>query len=368
MKRIQNMRTASQRADEGRRGRATLIILILCLVLAGGTIISTSLLGGSISRYSREERNVIALVPEKQQLRAAGEKDPAPDDGEEPESREAESQEPESRETESGTAELWSPGTTWNTTIYRRAAEENNTRSAQASTYQGELRITDDTPRSWSAETQVDLFNESYKGSGRESDKDTVKAEDGKKVIAPGTSNLYTFTLENNGNLPLDYTISLKVESFNEGPENAPEAPLEWRLLDGNSTPLGDWRGYGETAEVMKQTRLDDRKRDSYTIEWRWAYERDAEGDRTDTELGDLAAKQLLNTKATIIVHAEQDTEQIPDASPTPTGRPHRPYRPYLWPKTGDNSNLMLYTVLLAVSGGGLLILFMRVRRRKKRE
>lgn len=366
MKRIQMNRTASHRADEPRRKRPPLFVLILCLVLVSGTIMSTALLGGSLGRYSQEESNVIPLVPQAEALRAVKETAPSS----------AEEKMPKRSESPAAASSTPAPRSTtepWDTTTYWFVPERiNNSRATtRASGYQGELEIYDaaDSTKRWSTETQVDLFKVSYNENEDGSGEETVIAEDGKKVIAPGTSNFYTFTLENNGNLPLNYTISLKVEGYNEGTESNPDIPLEWQLQAGDGAPLSDWRGYSATAEEMKQATLAARRQESYTIEWRWAYEQGAEGDRTDTELGDLAAKQPLGAKATIIVYAEEDTEVSPSQSPAPgSGGQTRPYRPHLWPKTGDSSNLMLYIVLMTVSGCGLLILILGRRRRKKKE
>jgi len=316
VKKIQTERTASQRADEGRKKRPALFILILCLLMAVGIVISAAMLGESLSRFSRKESNVIPLAPRGEALRAVEEGGV---------SRIAEGEDPEEA---SGTA---TPQPT----------------AAQRVEYQGALQIYD-AVRSWSTETQVDLFKESYN--------ETAQAEDGGKIVAPGTSNFYSFTLENDGNLPLDYTISLKVESFGTEAESEPNVPLEWRLLAGDGAALSDWRGYTATAEPMKRGTLAARNRNNYTIEWRWDFERGEDMDRADTELGDLAARQPLGAEATIIVYAEEQT--------TPSGGLGKP----LWPKTGDSSDLGVYIVLMSISGGGLLLLFQSVRPRKKRE
>lgn len=341
MKRTQAERTASQRADEGRRGRTALVVLILCAVLTIGTTISAAVLGGSLSRFSHKESHVIPLVPEGQQLRAVVERDASPAENEET---------PEPSEIPEAASETTAPQTV--TIPWSRAAQYNST---GASEVQGELRVYD-AVQSWSTQTQIDLFKDSYNETGEV----TVKSGNGEKVVAPGTSNFYTFTLENNGGLPLDYTISLKMENDSTGQD----VPLEWRLLDGGAGPVSDWRGYNETVEIMEKATLAARNRNDYTIEWRWAFERDA--DKADTALGNLGAEQVLNAKATILIDAEQRSEQIPDVTPEPgSGNwPGKPYRP----KTGDESKFVLYSVLMAASGGGLLILFLGRQRRKKTE
>lgn len=345
MKRIQTERAASQRADKPRRKSPARFGLMLCLVLLSGTAISTAVLGGSLSRYTRETSHVIALAPEEEQPGTA--------------------EKGGLGFNEEGAKRSESPKAP-STAAPRRAAEGNGS-AAQTEEYQGELLIYD-AEKSWSTETQVDLFRQSYNESGSE----TVRSEDGSKVIAPGTSNFYPFTLENNGSLPLDYTVSLKVEDYGTGTGSVTDVPLEWRLLAGDGAALSDWRGYTETAEVMKRATLDVRRQDSFTIEWHWAYERGEGMDQADTEMGDRAVMQPLGAKATITVYAEQKTPTIPDQTPAPGGTPgggqNRPGFLSAWPKTGDASNLTLYIVLLTISGGGLLILFGGRRLRKRKE
>lgn len=315
MKKIQTERTASQRADEGRRKYRALIVLILCL-LTVGTAVSAAVLGGSLSRFTQRESHVIPLAARGEALRAVGEND------------------------SSRTADGENPGEANATATPKPTA-------ARRAEYQGALEVYD-AVRSWSTETRVDLFKESYNG--------TVEAENGDKVIAPGTSNFYSFTLENDGNLPLNYTISLKVETFGTGAESNTDVPLEWRLLAGDGVAISDWRGYTETAEVLKGGALAARNRNNYTIQWRWAFERGEDTDGEDTELGNLAARRPVGAEATIIVHAEEQT--------VPSGGLGKPS----WPKTGDTSDLGVYIVLMTISGGGLLLLIRSERRRKKTE
>jgi len=294
--------TVLRPADSDSRKNRLFVVFAACILLGIGIVVSLALLGGSLGRFSLVETNVIPLI-------------------------QSENTRPGSNPP-SGAASPQSAGG-----AVGRAVD-----------YRGKLSVFDDA-QTWGSETQVDLFLGSYNG--------TVVSGNGEKVIAPGTSNFYGFALKNNGNIPLDYTVSLKVESLSEEQAADPGIPLEWRLLDGEKAPLTLWREYGEQEETLKCSMLDVRRQDNYTIEWRWPYERGA--DQTDTKLGDEAVNRLLGVKATITVFAEQSA----DWDGKPTG-------PWWLPKTGDDFPLYTYLTVAGVSLCGLLILFVIVKRRKK--
>lgn len=285
-------------------------VLATLMLLGVSLAVSMALLGESLGRFLRPETNVIPLIPPSDtRLETDGGKEALP------------RSEPE------GNAK--SPD---------RSAGEQTFRP------RGELDVFDD-QKSWGSETQVDLFRGSYDG--------TVVSGDGEKVIAPGTSNYYGFALKNNGNIPLDYTVSLKVEPLTREQEADPPIPLEWRLLDGERTAVSDWQTYNNRERTLKAATLAVRRQDNYTIEWRWGFEQNMDG--TDTQMGNAAVERLLGAKATITVSAEQSA----DWDGKPTG-------PWWLPQTGDTFNMPLYLAVLAVSGGGLLLLLVLIRRGKK--
>lgn len=291
-------------------------VLVFFLLLGIGLTVSMALLGGSLGRFSHVETNVISLTPPRTgqgpgsekpaALRSKPQVSPASQDG------------------------AVSPRTTGNS-------------AAQPVEYKGDLEVFDD-QEVWTTETHVDLFQSNYDG--------TVVSDNGEKVIAPGTSNFYSFSLKNSGNIPLDYAVSLKVDAVVEERDGSIAIPLEWRLLDGEKTAVSDWREYGDREETLKEATLNSRHQDNYTIEWRWGFERGM--DDADTGLGNAAPERLLGAKATITVTAEQSADLA--------GKPSDGWQ---LPKTGDPFNLTLWLSVLAVSVCGLAILFVLVRRRK---
>lgn len=318
MEKQQINQTVRKPSSSDSRKNCLFVVAAICLLLIVGLAVSAALLGGSLGRFSEAETNVIPLIPPKS---TGGENTVVSGT--------------EASETIAGGSAA-SPRSTGERT------------AAPTVEYRGELDIYDG-QQIWGSETQVDLFRSSYG--------DTVVSGDGEKVIAPGTSNYYRFTLKNNGNIPLDYTVSLKVDTYYADRGTASAIPLEWRLLNGNGTAVTDWQGYNDRTQTLKKSTLDARRQNGYTIQWRWEFDRDEIVDRVDTELGVLAEKDLLGVKATITVVAEQSASW--------DGKPSDDW----WiPKTGDPFNLLLYVAVLTISACGLLILFVMMRRRNKDE
>ena len=295
-----------QNAAVSNKKRLTLGVLAFCLLLAGGIVVTTALLGEGISRFSGKDGNIIPLVP----------------------------------------AQSESPADIKQETQPRLTAEAGGSTAGQSGEYRGEMQVYDD-KQVWSSETQVDLFRDSYNG--------TAKSDNGEKIIAPGTSNFYNFTLKNNGNIPLDYSVSLKVDAYPEGQEANTAVPLEWRLLSGDGAVVSDWQDYNGRTAVLKQAALDVRRQDNYSIEWRWIFEQGRIVDENDTNMGNMAVREPLGVNAVIYVYAEQSADW--DGKLSGSGGT---------PQTGDTFNIFFYEVLLVVSICGMLVLFWMNRCRKK--
>lgn len=437
-------------ASDSLRKRPLFWVLLLCLLVAGSIVVSMPLLGDSLGRFSVEETNVIALVPPEEShsgtgagagsLRTAGNSDSAgtassasgglggtassvsgdsagaASSGSGNSGGTASSVSSDSDGTISsvsgdsagiassvsgvsdGIASSVSDSLA-GTVSFRRSAVAGDT-DGQSDSTQGGLAVSDDT-QTWDSETHVNLFRSGYDS--------TAKSGDGDKIIAPGTSNQYAFSVKNEGGLPLDYAISLEVKVVSEE-EESQKIPLEWRLLSGDGTTVSDWQIYNGRTETLKESTLNVRNQDNYTIEWRWAYEQGGGMDETDTMLGNLAVDQPLSVEATIYVHAEQrtdgenppdddgrqddmegrqddterhqddterrqdntegrqdDTDRFLNDTESPIDDAGRgTSRSDGMPRTGDTTNLLLYVVLLTVSACGLLVLFIAGRRRKR--
>jgi len=373
VKKTQTDQKTSQQATAGSGRKHSLReILVLCLLLSLGIVFSSAFLGSNISRFSKKDTNVIALVPPEEicseieggQMTALS-----------------------SYETEPVLAEK--TAVTLKETSSRQTSGNTSYTAGTSDEFHRELQIFDDV-KTWNSETWVDLFRDSYNS--------TAKSENGENIIAPGTSNFYGFTIKNNGNIPMDYSVSLKVDTYLGEDETYSALPLQWRLLSGDGTAVTDWKGYNERTEVLREATLAVQKQDNYTIEWRWAFEGDGNTDEADTNMGNMAAEQSLGVNAAIYIYAEQNPnnpseEQNPN-NPSEEQNPNNPSEeqsagsgsgskssgsggiPSLGeifglgeiPQTGDASGIVLYLILLVLAAGGLLILFVINRRRKNDE
>ncbi len=158
-----------------------------------------------------------------------------------------------------------------------------------------------DMEASWETETSVDLFKNAYTGPDGTV---TVESANAEKVIAPGTGNIYEFTLKNTGNISLDYTLSLK-GVFRLADK---ELPLFVRLRQGNRWIIGGenrWIPVEEMNTLTDSNTVPRGETAVYRFEWQWPYEADEEtqavlkdfadsmlaADQADTELGNFAAE-----------------------------------------------------------------------------
>ncbi len=147
---------------------------------------------------------------------------------------------------------------------------------------------------SWETETSVDLFKTAYTGPDGTI---TVESSNGDKLIAPGTSNTYYFTLKNTGNIALDYTLILE-GVFKLADK---DIPMFVRLSQDNAWIMGgadSWIHVDEMKEVIESDTLPRGASCTYLFEWMWPYEMDNE---TDMLLGDILD--------TLIASDENDTE-----------------------------------------------------------
>ncbi len=197
----------------------------------------------------------------------------------------------------------------------------------------------------WETQTSVDLFKNTYTdpdGNVR------VESANGDKLIAPGTTNDYEFTIKNTGNISLDYTISL-TGTFEVAGEFL---PFYVRMRCGDEWLVGDENGWVHVEELGDRAisrTLPRAKSDTFVFQWQWPYDSDAEGaeligklneailsaDQNDTKLGNLAADMGTDFSLNITTSAGV----TPGAEPT----------------FGDGTRV-LYELILVVVMAGLII------------
>ncbi len=186
-----------------------------------------------------------------------------------------------------------------------------------------------------------------------------VSADSAESILAPGTGKDSIIRLKNDARQTITYTAILY--SLSTSP-----------LLDIGSQLSGE--GFSDTSDytlpgsvkpgsVIRAVsgKLDGKKIQDFTINWFWNYE-DAsdvsERDRLDTYLGNKAAGGDADQVTLGFYLVVSDT----DGGSSGSEGGNEPIRPSV--KTGDDSMIEGYVVLLLISGG--LCIFLAVTRRKE--
>lgn len=179
----------------------------------------------------------------------------------------------------------------------------------------------EDEEQVWGTETRLDLFKNEYYGIGRDI---TVKAEDGSRLIAPGTESEYTFNLKNTGNVAMDYSVNIDVQLHLDSEEISLENfPLGVRLRHySGKYLLGDgehWASVSKLEEYLEEGTLAVNNYAWYTIEWKWLFEEDViddhdhlhlnVGDELDTLLGNISAETPVSLSVSITTQAQPSAD-----------------------------------------------------------
>ncbi|WP_165247617.1 hypothetical protein [Adlercreutzia sp. ZJ141] len=347
MKKPYIYQAASGQVANSQKKNLTPWLPVLCMLAALGVVLTATLLGSSLGRFSAPDACAIPLVPDATETDVAAVSDASvsatsvateqdsttAQSTSQPAAKSANSASTDSAETNDGSA-----------ASARSTVEGYAASNPSAAAQPGSMQVYG-TPQVWSTETQVDLFRSSYNN--------TVASADGDKLIAPGTTNRYDFTLRNNAEVPLGYEVSLKVEAWSAGaaggattsagdtntsstndPAITSDAdasgavsasktdamaatastedtsssvgvPLEWRLLTAAGDSVSDWQPHGENVSVLDTATLDAGRQAGYAIEWRWAYEQgdasatDATTATDQTAAGTASARATANTTDT---------------------------------------------------------------------
>lgn len=202
-------------------------------------------------------------------------------------------------------------------------------------------------------EAEENIFKFSYDETGKITVSGGVGNTD--KLIAPGTSNLYQFTLRNPGNAALDYILTM--EAYVTGTDLS--LPVNVRVWDyTNKYLLGS---PDEKVDVLELNTIEESaelgagRYAVYNLEWEWPFERD--DDVYDTLLGNLTVDDELELHIVIRTVAEYD--ENPDDPNAGLVKP---------PQTGDDSQLVLLCLLCAGSFVGLCVMVFMVVKSDRKE
>lgn len=183
------------------------------------------------------------------------------------------------------------------------------------------------------------LFSDQYQ---------SVKSENGDKVVAPGTENDSLVRLKNESEQPITYIATLYAIHWDS------EVPVQAQLVCGDGVEtdravlppqvtsaqvLGSYIGEVKAAEIA-----------DFTTEWTWLFEESDAQDQIDTQLGNRAADgQLDRITLGLYIVVESDGDIYPPIPPT-----------------GYNTAFLTALTLCAVSA--LLLIILVGKRRKDDE
>lgn len=192
----------------------------------------------------------------------------------------------------------------------------------------GHLTWDRETPVDATGTARLDLFHRTYQN---------VQAQDGSRVVAPGTEETCVARLKNETDAPVRYVAVL----YCDKPESRlPVSPALAgnNLADTAEYPLPEGVTAAQVVRAVTGTVRGGEIQD-FDIQWNWAYSVSPERDDIDTALGNKAAWQQPDTvTAGLYIVVEEDGTQLAPAIP----------------QTGD-SGVQGYLVLLVISGAVLL-------------
>ena len=199
----------------------------------------------------------------------------------------------------------------------------------------------------WSSETDIEIFRVSYQNGECQV---TVNSQNGDTVLAPGTSNTYQFVLENTGNVPLAYTMSMEAYfSHTDYP-----IPISVRLTDLNGEYLlGSEEKAAPVMELNGVSREGTVRVDHlvpYTLQWEWPF---SEDDAYDTLLGNMATEEDITL--TIVIRT---TASYTDSPNPGDDEP---------PQTGDTTSIAFLLLLMVGSFAGMLVLLLPRKKQEER-
>ena len=303
--------------------RLPFLILVVCLVLVMDISLTMALLGDRLRSVAPDDSGVINLVTPTQP--------PEADTGT------GRSEDDQTTETTGDPTETATTATAATTPVYHPSFSA------------------EDAKQVWATETQIEIFKVSHDETGTV----TVQSLDGDKVFAPGTTHSYAVTFKNNGDVALDYQMSITAYL------NTQELtlPVQARMNRYDGTWLvgseAEWVPALTLDGVTDEATLGVNNYACYNLDWQWPYETADEngdvsaGDAYDTWLGNLAIQEDITLTVEIRVMATISND------PGSGGGLDRP-------DTGDHSHMRLYAVLMAVSGVLLILLLVFYFRKRK--
>lgn len=220
---------------------------------------------------------------------------------------------------------------------YIPIGDDTSVSSDEGETDEGELEVV------WSKR----IFCVSYRNGKGEV---TALSDNGKNIIAPGTSWNYGFTLHNTKDVTLKYTMHM--EAIVEGLDkeytlpvlSRVEGPNGWLTRGGEDyTPVMELNQVIENGVLSPDTIAD------YNLSWKWPFE--SGDDELDTMLGDMAVDHDITLTINIYIYARDEFDpEIEGGDPIPG--------------TGDNFRIGFWIAAMIISLFAFVAVLANNRRR----
>lgn len=214
----------------------------------------------------------------------------------------------------------------------------------------------------WDSATDVDVQTGVAELSLFHSIYQNVEADDGDKVVAPGTEGKNIVRLKNDADNSISY---IAVMYRMKDADTLPVQPVladDTAFTDTGNYPLPSGVTQDQVVRAVTGTVGADELQD-FDITWLWEYYQSDERDQMDTALGNKAAWDTADDVTVGLYLVVEDDYSPSDPS---SSTPDDPYTYPQVPKTGDPSHLGSYLILMAISTV-LLILFILDSRKEKK-
>lgn len=214
----------------------------------------------------------------------------------------------------------------------------------------------------WDSATDVDVQTGVAELSLFSSTYQSVEADDGDKVVAPGTEGKNIVRLKNDADNSVSYiAVMYRIKEEDTLPVQ-PVLAEDTAFTDTDNYPLPSGVTQEQVVRAVTGT-VEANELQDFDIAWLWEYYQSGERDQLDIALGNKAAWDMADDVTVGLYLVVEDDYSPSDSS---SGAQDDTYTYPEAPKTGDSSHLGFYLILMAISGI-LLILFILDSRREKK-
>ena len=168
------------------------------------------------------------------------------------------------------------------------------------------VQIGDEENQTWETGKNVNIFRTGYEN---ENGVTTVLANDGSKLIAPGTEMSYQFTMYNDGNMAVTYYTDIDFILIIGGEKQQDyKFPLLVRLVNQSGEYLiggpDEWEEVDKAARSFDSNVLGANSYQTFDLQLKWLF--DGTDDELDTYLGNASVEEGVDLTLRINTYAEE--------------------------------------------------------------